>query len=112
MTCPSKPGSVWLQSKLAYEAAEAIYRAVMRDEHVKLSAAHFRQQQEYITGVEAMIREREREQRTEPCNHFWARRRDGRRCAFCGVSEFGAQSPFRDEHGVMLEREEKRDDAQ
>ena len=46
----------------------------------------------------------------EECQHFWGRRRDGRRCIFCGVSEFGAQSPFRDENGIVLEKESKDED--
>ena len=39
---------------------------------------------------------------SEQCEHYWARRRDGRRCVYCGLSEFGPQDFARGEDGVQL----------
>ena len=62
MTCPSSPGSVWLQAKLAYAAADAIYRAVRKDEHASLNDISPVRQIPYHVAAERVITTLSKEQ--------------------------------------------------
>ena len=43
-----------------------------------------------------------RKHKNEPCNHYWTRRRDGRRCVYCNAVDCGpTYDLMRDENGVM-----------
>ena len=42
---------------------------------------------------------------TQECEHYFTRRRDGRRCVYCDYTEFGPTLPIKDDHGIRKQNE-------